>query len=196
MLKIYRSRGFTLIELLVVISIIALLSSVSLASFSSARVKARDIKRVQDILQMQKALELYYSAQGKYPDPNPLGNNGISCWECGYYSGSRDATKLGQLSPYLKTRPTDPRLSADGNSGSISGSNYGPGFWYFVSLDGQNYKLINDCTVENFANVPAKLQDTQTSMNDHYCGINTLTIYSSAVSKDWSVINQPFHSQP
>lgn len=60
-------KGFTLIELLVVISIIGLLGSVVMASLNSARVKARDARRVSDIHEVRKALELYYSSQGTYP---------------------------------------------------------------------------------------------------------------------------------
>lgn len=62
-----KERGFTLIELLVVIAIIGILSSVVLASLSSARTKARDVRRVSDIRQIQVALELYYDAKSKYP---------------------------------------------------------------------------------------------------------------------------------
>jgi prepilin-type N-terminal cleavage/methylation domain-containing protein len=56
--------GFTLIELLVVISVIGLLASVLLVSINGARVKARDTKRVADISQIQKAMELYYANNG------------------------------------------------------------------------------------------------------------------------------------
>ncbi len=62
-----RTGGFTLIELLVVIAIIGILSSVVLASLNSARLKARDARRVADLKQIQIALELYYDANGKYP---------------------------------------------------------------------------------------------------------------------------------
>ena len=61
------ARGFTLIELLVVIAIIGILSAVVLTSLNSARVKARDARRVSDISQMQLALELDYDKNGSYP---------------------------------------------------------------------------------------------------------------------------------
>ncbi len=61
------SRGFTLIELLVVISIIGLLASVGLVALNSALMKARDARRIADINQITKALELYYSNNNHYP---------------------------------------------------------------------------------------------------------------------------------
>ncbi len=66
------NQGFTLIELLVVISIIALLSSVLLYAMNSARVKARNSKRVSDVNQIAKGLELFYSTCGTYPALPPI----------------------------------------------------------------------------------------------------------------------------
>jgi prepilin-type N-terminal cleavage/methylation domain-containing protein len=59
--------GFTLIELLVVISIIGLLASVVLVSINSARRKSRDTKRIADMNQMAKAMELYFNTNNVYP---------------------------------------------------------------------------------------------------------------------------------
>ena len=65
--KQFNNKGFTLIELLVVIAIIALLSSVALIGFMSARQKSRDAKRLGDITQMNTALELYFATYKGYP---------------------------------------------------------------------------------------------------------------------------------
>lgn len=70
MLKLQNLRskaGFTLIELLVVIAIIALLASIVLVSLNNAREKSRNVKRVSDMTQLQKALELYYADNNTYP---------------------------------------------------------------------------------------------------------------------------------
>ncbi len=71
MFKLFKknnSSGFTLIELLVVIAIIGVLASVVLASLNTARRKSRDARRIADIKQIQLALELYFDANGEYPD--------------------------------------------------------------------------------------------------------------------------------
>ncbi len=62
-----KRQGFTLIELLVVIAIIGILSTLAIVALGSARQKARDSKRVADINQISKALELYYSENNSYP---------------------------------------------------------------------------------------------------------------------------------
>ncbi|MEK7099414.1 MAG: type II secretion system protein [Patescibacteria group bacterium] len=99
-----KKAGFTLIELLVVISIISLLSSVVLTSVNSARVKARDTRRIADLGQIRLALELYFDANGQYPQSN-------CAWDCnGYrysYDNSWDAL-ANDLRPYLPTLPRDP----------------------------------------------------------------------------------------
>jgi len=67
-MKRIKKNGFTLIELLVVIAIVSLLSSIVMASLNSARAKARDAKRMEDLHQIQLALEMYYHDFGKYPE--------------------------------------------------------------------------------------------------------------------------------
>jgi len=65
-------RGFTLIELLVVIAIIGVLSSVVLASLSTARAKSRDSRRISDIEQIRLSLELFFDAFQSYPSTTPI----------------------------------------------------------------------------------------------------------------------------
>lgn len=65
-----RERGFTLIELLVVISIIGLLSSIVMASLVTAKQKAQDSALLQNIKQLQLAMEMYRNDHGNYPQLN------------------------------------------------------------------------------------------------------------------------------
>lgn len=62
------SKGFTLIELMVVISIIALLSSIVLASIKSARDRADNSRVVSELKSLQVALELHKNQLGVYPN--------------------------------------------------------------------------------------------------------------------------------
>lgn len=77
--------GFTLIELLVVISIVGLLASTVLVAVNNAAMKSRDARRIADINQISKALELYYADNGRYPtgtyDSRYIVNPGVPPWE-------------------------------------------------------------------------------------------------------------------
>lgn len=53
--------GFTLIELLVSISIIGLLASILMGSLNTARLKARDAKIRQQVVQLRNLIELDYT---------------------------------------------------------------------------------------------------------------------------------------
>lgn len=61
------TQAFTIIELMVTVAIIAILSSIILANLTGAQLKARDAKRVSDIVQLQLALELYFDRCNQYP---------------------------------------------------------------------------------------------------------------------------------
>jgi general secretion pathway protein G len=62
-----KQKGFTLIELLVVIAIIGLLASIVFLALNSARIKARDAKRLADVRESFTGLEMYYANLGGYP---------------------------------------------------------------------------------------------------------------------------------
>ena len=79
-MKYRKSEGFALVELLVVLSIIGVLSGMVLVSVSEAKEKARDSKRVQQIGEINKAIELYKSDNGGNAPILPgTGPGGISC---------------------------------------------------------------------------------------------------------------------
>ena len=63
-----RNKGFTLIELLVVIAIIGLLATVVISSMRSAKLRAQDARRIEDIASIKKALELYSATNSHFPD--------------------------------------------------------------------------------------------------------------------------------
>ncbi len=55
------------------IAIISLLSSVVLSTLNSARSKASDSKRIQDLKQLELAIRAYYTENGSYPESSTGG---------------------------------------------------------------------------------------------------------------------------
>lgn len=128
-------RGFTLIELLVVIAIVSLLASFVITNLSSARPKAMNAKRRQDMHQIRVALEEYYSDHNGYPLAGPIGNSswgGVSAGSCGSADGTTSGANAyvqGLIPNYMTTLPVDPDGGADCT-----------GYLYYS--DGANYKLL------------------------------------------------------
>lgn len=129
--RISNNTGFTLIELLVVIAIIGLLSSITLASLSSARSKARDSKRIADLAQIKKALEFYYDDYGYYPGTHyqdaTYCTGGPPCWDICVADNSTSVTwdmLEADLSPYIKSLPKDPINTSPGTTGCTAPNCY------------------------------------------------------------------------
>ncbi|HEY0980292.1 MAG TPA: type II secretion system protein [Candidatus Paceibacterota bacterium] len=99
-----KNRGLTLIELLVVIAVIGILASVVMASLNSARVKARDTRRLADMKQIQTALEFYYDTYGAYP---PITENECVGTE-GYTVVNNNFMQSLVTNNLLPTYPVDP----------------------------------------------------------------------------------------
>lgn len=121
-----KNRGFTLIELLVVIAIIGVLSSVVLASLNNARTKARDARRINDLRQIQIALELYYDSNGRYPQPS----QGWNTWSghCPTY-GNNNNYITGLVPTYMPVLPLDPLYDIGSQC-------------YLYRSDGQDYMVL------------------------------------------------------
>jgi len=63
-------KGFTLVELIVVISILAILGTVWFIMLWSYNKDARDAKRLADLNNLEKAMDLYFINNWNYPDPS------------------------------------------------------------------------------------------------------------------------------
>ena len=89
-----KKSGFTVLELLVVIAIIGILSAIILSQVSKARARGRDTRRIEDVRTLQTALELYYTANYRYPTYDE-------------FFGTGGTVKLTPT--YIKTLPKDPK---------------------------------------------------------------------------------------
>lgn len=130
-------KGFTLIELLVVIFIIGLLASIVVVSVNTARMKARDARRMQDLDSIRSAIELYIDNNGAPPDPSGLST---------YYNSNVAAqwsalqTSLSQFIPVLPKDPVEGRQIHYISTGCtpVSGTSSAR---YLYKEDGIDYKL-------------------------------------------------------
>lgn len=114
------SKGFTVLELLVVITVIAILATIVIVSYSGIQERARDSERDSHVTQLKIALEKYFADNSQYP---ACGADGTSCNISGL------ATPLAD---YIEEIPHDPRVDPDslqdykyvrGSTGS--GNSYG-----------------------------------------------------------------------
>ncbi len=126
-----QKNGFTLIEILVVISIIGFISSVLFASFSTARMNARETRRKSDLQEMKTVLELYFDSHGNYP---------IGCW---LYFEATGTNYIPNLAPeFVNNLPRDPLSGSSCPGGIGDGSNLRT---YYYCSNGISYKL-NVCS--------------------------------------------------
>lgn len=123
-------KGFTLVELLVVIAIIALLSTIAIVAFGTARQKSRDARRVSDIKQIQTGLELHFDDAGQYPagTATVLGSTGAACLN------SSGFTTANCSSPYVGQVPANPTPGGAAYTYNQTGS--GTGYTITFTLEG------------------------------------------------------------
>ncbi len=158
--KPLQDRGFTLIELLVVITIIGILATIVMVSVNSARVKARDVRRIADLRQVALALEMYF-------DDNPIsgypGSAGMNDWAtmkpCLEGTGAAPCDIR-----YISTVPHDPAGFND--------------YEYWIASDEQTFVLKatledpNNHALDDDVDGPVFGCDCGTSPNDpegYYC---------------------------
>jgi prepilin-type N-terminal cleavage/methylation domain-containing protein len=125
------SLGFSLIELMVVISIIGFLASIVLIALAGGRQKARDTKRLGDMTETVKALELFFLSNRGYPDAVISGGTQVP---------------NGLVPGFMATLPISPN-PADGTcSSAIAPSPASPANRYYYQPQGTSY-VVNGVTV-------------------------------------------------
>ena len=139
------TKGFTLIELLVVIAIIGLLASTVLASLQTARQEARNAQRIQNLKEVQKALELYRLKNGRYPiisgadKTDYSGRVNFTCaGSAAWYYRDTNAMWINGLSGFMSELPSD--QLEDGPTCK--------GYMYASDANGSGYKLMAAGLVE------------------------------------------------
>jgi type II secretory pathway pseudopilin PulG len=151
----------------VVIAIIGILSAIILASLSSAEMKARDSKRIQDLGQMRTAIELYYTYNGSYPNCpwvwSPINDSVDATW-------NTTGCLITALKPYMSTLPVDPKNNAQ--NPWVTG-NYS--YRYGARADLQDYGLI------------AQLEDVT---NNNRCAVQQWVAHAGA--GPWCGSNSPY----
>jgi prepilin-type N-terminal cleavage/methylation domain-containing protein len=100
-MTINKQKGFTLVELLIVISILAVLTTIGIISFSGAQRQARDAQRKNDLRVVQVALGEYFQDNASlYPDSAT-------------FSALMTVLTTG-TQPYMRTAVQDPRSVTSG----------------------------------------------------------------------------------
>ena len=106
-MKQYYSKWFTLVELIVVITILAILWTIAFISLQWYSAQARDSKRLSDIQNIKKSLELFSINTWKYPFPDSKQEVTYS-WEILWYQWTVWDIVTTNLSKNLNKKPIDP----------------------------------------------------------------------------------------
>ncbi len=124
MLKgIRQQKGFTLLELLIVIVIIGILIALVLPNLINGPVRARDVRRKEDLNGISSGLEQYYNDNSLYP--------------------ATLAQLTGTTPPYLKEIPKDPKTNADYTYTPLPAGGPYTSFTLQATLENKNDKAIN-----------------------------------------------------
>ncbi len=102
-------QGFTLMEILVAMAIMGILTVVGFTSYTVSFQKARDAQRKNDLNQLSKALEAYYSDFGVYP--TAVNGRVSGCGDGTQVCSWGGAFSLSSGKVYMKQMPREPQAN-------------------------------------------------------------------------------------
>jgi prepilin-type N-terminal cleavage/methylation domain-containing protein len=130
-------KGFTLVELLVTISIIAILASLAIVSFTGAQKQARDTRRKSDLKQFQTALEVYANKNNSlYPSYTGITDTDTVCTELGIDPCPNDPKEVAG----------DPHYNYRSIGGSGAGAAQSTDYVLWVGLEGDSSEYWVVCS--------------------------------------------------
>ncbi|PIZ62323.1 hypothetical protein COY16_04700 [Candidatus Roizmanbacteria bacterium CG_4_10_14_0_2_um_filter_39_13] len=167
--------GFTLIELIVVISIIGLLATVGITSYTNVQKAARDSKRISDFIELVDAMTVYNIDNNSYP--------GVDDYQGKHFSSSCSSDLSSDLlsKGYLNKIPSDPLDNANCTDNSDTA--------YFYGFDSAHCCEASYCISIN----KLETQDAYDQLEKKYS--NRLTVYTGCnanIGKDCTTERQ-FH---
>ena len=152
--------AFTLVELIVVITILAILWTIAFISLQWYSAQARDSKRVSDIQNIKKSLELFSLNTWKYPKPDEFATVSYGSQDLRYQWTAWEQVTTN-LSRNLNETPTDPLTWSE--------------YTYSRTYAGTEYEVLSIYESDLISsNVGANLVFTQQwySFNSNYPKIN------------------------
>jgi len=161
-------KGFTLIELVIVIVILAILGSIWLISMNWYSAKSRNWVRINDIQNIEKALELYSTQKWAYPMPSTGDITSIS-WDLLWKQWSLDNDVFKQLS-IIDKLPVDPKTKEN--------------YWYSKSFWLEEFQLKYSLEWEKADNNVYAITKTRDIISWNYNWVFN-------VSKDWKYYASP-----
>jgi|SRR6185437_12099680 len=144
-------RGFTLIELMIAVAIIGIFASLFAQTLPFVEGRARDKRRIQDLENLQKIVEIYHADKGFYPNASSGASFftyfSVNDASTGLYSPNQiGRTYIPDVIPnYYDQLPLDPLPGASVIPGCAA-LGYERNIIYFSN--GDHYKLVMQCSSE------------------------------------------------
>jgi type II secretion system protein G len=124
-----KQKGFTIVELLIVIVVIGILAAITIVAFNGVQDRSRFAKAQSDISNLNKAVQMYYADNGKYPSPT-VGAPGCTNGWCGWDQVTDDAFIPGLVPAYITKTPQMPTSNASNDT------------YLYHSTNGTEYRLM------------------------------------------------------